>query len=120
MAKHDKPGKQESTVKDLQLWLSQELRDIEKARELRIKEATGIVDSVVKGDLTPDEGLDLTNEYEDRWGEALPGALALPGLADEDIIARINQANSADDARMETIRRRTKPRLSPGTPGRKR
>jgi hypothetical protein len=120
MVERDKPEKQESLVKDLQRWLAQELMDIAKARQLRIKEATGIVDSVLKGTITADEGFDLTNEYEDRWGEALPGALALPGLTDEQIIARIDQAHRDDDARMEGIRRRAKTRPPPDSTGRKR
>ncbi len=107
MAGSEESGKSRGpSIEDLQQWLTQELRDLEKARELRIKEATGIVDSVVKGKLTPSEGFHLTNEYEDRWGEAIPGACALPNLTDEQLIARIDQARIDDDDRTDRNRRR--------------
>jgi hypothetical protein len=111
MAGGDEPGRHQCSVEDLKFWLSQELKDIEKARELRIKEATGIVDSVLRGELTPDEGFSRTNEYENRWGEALPGARAKPGVTDDEIIARIDRANSDDDARTDAIQRRVRTRL---------
>lgn len=63
------------SVKDMQDWLSQELRDLDKARELRIKEATGFVEAYARGELTSREASERLTLYEDRWGEALPGAI---------------------------------------------
>jgi hypothetical protein len=37
------------SVKEMHDWLSQELEDLDKARELRIKEATGFVEAYMPG-----------------------------------------------------------------------
>jgi hypothetical protein len=60
----------------MQVWLLQEKRDIEKARELRLKEATALVEAYAKGEITAQEADDRLSKYEKRWGDILHGAAA--------------------------------------------
>ena len=80
------------SVEDMQGWLKEELRDVEKARELRVKDLTGFVDAYAAGKLTPEEATQRMVQYDRRWGEALPGTGAFPGATDEDILQRIDQS----------------------------
>lgn len=91
------------SVSDAREWLAQEIRDLDKARELRVKEATGIVDAFERGELKAKEAYQRMNAYEDRWGEALPGTSALPNMSDDEILARINHANASDRERWNNM-----------------
>jgi hypothetical protein len=86
------------SVKDMQWWLAQEMRDLDKLRDLRVREATAIVDAYARGELTPAEASKRLTSYEDRWGDALPGTHASPNIADEAILAKIDAANAAENA----------------------
>ena len=78
------------SVTDMQSWLRQEIMDITKASELRMKQATELVIAYAKGELTPEETSQRLFEYEQRWGAALRGATAQPHLTDEQIVERID------------------------------
>jgi hypothetical protein len=84
---------------DAREWLAQELRDLDKARELRIKEATELVNAFERGEIAAREVYRRMNAYEDRWGEALPGTSALPNMTDDEVLTRIDRANANDRAR---------------------
>lgn len=78
------------SVTDMQSWLRQEIMDMTKASELRMKQATELVIAYAKGELTPEETSQRLFEYEQRWGAALRGATAGPHLLDDDILQRID------------------------------
>ena len=94
------------SVKDMQWWLGQEIRDLDKLRELRVREATAIVDAYAQGKLTPEEASDRMTSYEDRWGDALLGAHTGPNVTDEAILARIDAANATENERQERREKR--------------
>lgn len=94
------------SLREMREWLSQELKDLEKARELRIREATALVESHANGELSPRETRDRLMRYEDRWGEALPGTHAMAHLTDEMIVAKIDSTHATQDARSEEYHRR--------------
>lgn len=87
---HDRAGT--LSVKDMQGWLRDEIRDSAKAHELRVKDATAFVTEYTEGKLTPEQAMDRLVEHDRRWGEALPGATASPGLSDEAIVQQIDKA----------------------------
>jgi hypothetical protein len=93
------------SVKEMQSWLNQEIMDSLKACELRVREATALVTAYAMGELTPQAANDRLTMYEDRWGEALPGATAASHITDEAITAKVDAAHAAQRAWRERYRR---------------
>jgi hypothetical protein len=89
------------TPEEFRGWLSQEIRDSSKAHELRVKEATEFVTAYTSGDISPEEAMKRLRNYDQRWGEALYGAMATPEVSDEQIISAIDQAR----AKQNSVRR---------------
>lgn len=83
---------------DMRNWLEQEIRNCTKAFELRVKEATAFVNAFESGKLSWDETSDRHAAYSDRWGEALPGTAASPGVTDEQIIDAIDKTRARRSA----------------------
>lgn len=81
---------------DIQKWAEAETERVNKASELRIKEATEIATHYSAGKITPEEATRRCNEYAARWPEALPGVLSPRGMTDEQIIAEIDETNRPD------------------------
>jgi hypothetical protein len=77
---------------DMQSWLMQEIRDSEKAHELRISEATGFINAYASGNISPEEAALHLRRYQDRWGEPLFGATAGEHMCNEEIIAAVDNA----------------------------
>jgi hypothetical protein len=87
------------TAPEMQGWLKEEIRDIEKARELRIKEATDFVDAYASGKLSQAEAMERLFKYDRRWGEALFGTSAAEGMTDEAILLAIDRTRESSTAR---------------------
>src|ERR1700683_4740522 len=62
-----------ATPQELRSWLSQEIKDMTRAFDLRLREATDLVTAYSLGDLTPEQADERSWRYQHRWGEALPG-----------------------------------------------
>jgi hypothetical protein len=77
---------------EMQGWLKEEIRDLAKAHELRIKEATDFVTAYASGKISPEEATERLLRYDRRWGEALYGATASTDLSDEAILSAIDRA----------------------------
>jgi hypothetical protein len=80
------------TPQELHAWLLDEIRDSAKAHELRVKEATEFVTAYASGKISPQEAVQHLRRYDKRWGEALYGSTASPGLSDEAILSAIDGA----------------------------
>jgi hypothetical protein len=89
------------SVEEMRGWLLQEIKDLEKASELRIKEAKALVEAYAKGELTPEGASKRLTIYEDRWGEALPGTHAMPHMTDEAIAEKIDKTRATVRARQQ-------------------
>lgn len=76
--------------KDMRQWAEQEIKDVNKAAELRIREVNEIVRSYSAGEITPEKADELQYKYTCRWGEALRGTNAVEGMTDEKILAAID------------------------------
>lgn len=80
--------------KGMQGWLEREIGDIQKAAELRIREATRFVNEYARGEITQREAEQRSTAYADRWGEVIPGVTRTQGLSDEEIITRLDAARA--------------------------
>jgi hypothetical protein len=103
-------GEQEEplSLKDMRQWAEYELKDVAKAAELRTREVNEIVSTYASGQLTPEEATKRCLQYEERWGEALPGATVGDGVSDEAILARIDEARRQSALRLNRLWTRTR------------
>jgi hypothetical protein len=96
----------------MQGWLQEEIRDSAKAHELRVKEASELVNAYVSGKLSSEELSEQLYKYDKRWGEALLGSTASPGVSDQEIVNAIDKARDNSFARhtrnIDTARRDTR------------
>jgi hypothetical protein len=76
---------------DMRAWLKREIEDLSKATELRVAEATGLVESYARCELSQDELEKRIHEYSCRWGEPLPGVWRSHTMTDKQILAKINR-----------------------------
>lgn len=98
------------TLEELQSWFNQEVKDSTKAHELRVKDATEILQDYRSSKITGDEVMDRLHAYDRRWGEALPGTSATEGITDEMILKSIDrtQCGSRLSSRINPQRRRSR------------
>jgi hypothetical protein len=92
MADEEPIFKETLSPQEMQGWLREEIRDSAKAHELRVKEATEFVTAYASGKISAEEAADRLHQYDKRWGEALYGATASPGVSDEAIVRAIDKA----------------------------
>jgi hypothetical protein len=83
------------SVSQMRNWLSEELRNVLKECELRVREATALTAAYAAGELTPAEAHKRFREYDNRWSEALGGVLASSYRTDEELIGAIDRNNAA-------------------------
>jgi hypothetical protein len=79
------------SVEEMNAWLDQETKDVKRASEMRLKEATEIASSYAAGKLTPEEATQRLDQYEARWGEALGGAAASDSVTDAQILDQMDR-----------------------------
>ena len=84
------------TPEDMQQWLEQELRDLTKALELRVQDATELVTAYAVGKLTPREATARFLRYSARWGDAILGVRVESGLTNDEILRRLDEKNLPD------------------------
>jgi len=93
MTRKKPPEKPEyQSPKALREWLAQEVRDVTRASELRLRDATEFVTAYASGKLTPEEADERWWRYQDRWGEALPGVFFSETKTDEQIVETIDKS----------------------------
>jgi hypothetical protein len=100
---HDRAGT--LSVRDMQEWLKDEVRDSAKAHELRVKDATELVTAYAEGKLTTEQAMERMVQFDHRWGEALFGSAARPGIPNETILQEIDAAR--EDVATRRIASRT-------------
>jgi hypothetical protein len=82
--------------RDISIWLSQEIADLSKAVELRIKEATSLAIDYASGTISQEKAEERIWQYQHRWGEALHGVHATRSTDDDKILAAIDQTHEAN------------------------
>lgn len=84
-------------------WLRQEVRDLTKALELRVQDATEFVTSYGLGELTPTEAMDRLMKYTQRWGDSpIPDVQTTERMTNDEILHRIDAGVSP---RLRTLRK---------------
>jgi hypothetical protein len=83
------------TPKEIQQWLMQEILDSAKAHELRVRDATELATAYALGELTPEEAHERFLQYDNRWGESLPGTHAFKGSPDDQLLASVDKARGS-------------------------
>ena len=78
--------------KEMQGWLEREIADIQKASELRIREATRFVNEYARGEISKEQAEKRSYEYSQRWGDVIPGVMRTQGLTDDEILQGLNEA----------------------------
>jgi hypothetical protein len=74
-------------------WLNQEISDVTKAAELRLREAAMLVAGYDSGRLSPEQADEQHWRYQHRWGEALPGIHSGKDISDDQILSAIDDAH---------------------------
>lgn len=81
---------------DVREWFHQEVADLSKALELRLKESSELVTAYTSGKISPEEAGKRFLRYNRRWGEALPGTHAGKGVSDDQILKAIDEVRDPE------------------------
>ena len=83
------------TPKEMRQWLEREVRDVMKAAELRIKDATDFVTAYAVGEISAKEAAERMARYDDRWRESILGVTIEEGMSNQEILRRRDEAAAA-------------------------
>jgi hypothetical protein len=76
---------------DLRDWLRQEIRDLTKATELRLKDATDFVTAYAVGEIDAEEAARRLNRYQSRWGDSpIRGQATTEEMSNDEILKQID------------------------------
>jgi hypothetical protein len=80
-------------------WLGDEIRTVNRATELRLREASEIAVAYAKGDITPEEANRRFSLHSNQWRDVIHGGLIIPpgGLTDEEIHRSIEESQGAGE-----------------------
>lgn len=78
-------------AEEMSEWLKDEISDIRRAAELRIKDATDFV-TAYAGGISRKKAEDLFFAYTQRWGDVIPGVGYPPeDMSDEQILETLDE-----------------------------
>ena len=98
----DKPDAPKDVISsdDMNAILRDEVQEVMKAADLRIREIAAFTTAYAAGKITPEEATDKYMEHMDKWGDALPGVIRpVRYLTDEEITADMEKAVGAHTRR---------------------
>jgi hypothetical protein len=80
------------TPPQMREWLTDELRGLNKAVELRTKDATDFVTAYERGELTEEQMTARLDRYQSRWGDSpIRGVMVTDKMTDEEVLARLDK-----------------------------
>jgi hypothetical protein len=85
--KQPDPSGDTISVEDMRGALKDEIREVMKAAELRVRALSEITTAYAAGELTPEQATDNYFRHMDKWGEAFPGVRSVIGKSDEELLA---------------------------------
>jgi len=98
------------TPTDLRQWLNQEVRDVMKAAELRIKDATDFVTLYATGEISPSEAMRRVEQYDNRWREPILGVTTEENMTNAEILKLRDNAVSHPEGQFRSrVKRTSKP-----------
>ena len=86
----------ELTPEETRAWLRQEIDILNRAHELRIKDATSIVEAYEQGKMSLEDFAQLHGEYMDRWGETLHMIDTTRHTTDAEILAELKRQRNPE------------------------
>jgi len=92
MAK-ERGGRRFLNRKDMHCWLSEEIRNVLKECDLRIRDATDFAVGYANGELTAEQAHERLRLYEERWPDPLGGVFASGHSSDKTILDAIDRWN---------------------------
>ncbi len=99
--------------KHLRHVLDEEITQVMKGAELRLRELAQISTLAAAGELTPEEATRRYERYHEKWGDALPGGIMMAqGQSDKALLAAI-EGGGGSHAGREGRRRHTPTRPAP-------
>jgi hypothetical protein len=90
-----KPDDDLYTRKEMRQWLEREVRDVMKAAELRIKDATDFVTAFAVSEISAKEAAERMARYDDRWRESILGVTIEEGMTNQEILRLRDEAAAA-------------------------
>jgi cellulase/cellobiase CelA1 len=87
------------TLVEVRSWFAQEVRDLTRLLELRVQEASDIVNSFAAKEMSPEETEKRLWRYQDRWGDAIPGVKSTHKMTDSQIVQKVDEATHPDFVR---------------------
>jgi hypothetical protein len=98
------------TPDEMRDWLRQEIRDLTKAFELRINDATDFVTSYALGEITASDASNRLSAYQHRWGDSpISGVTVRDNMSNSEILRK------QEEAIPSAVRVLSKRRSSPGS-----
>src|ERR1039457_7188651 len=77
---------------DMRSWLQREVRELSKAFELRVKDATEFVTAYALGELMPEQANERMRRYIRKWGDSpIPGVVTNERMTNEEIEKRLDE-----------------------------
>ena len=106
----DKQQKRELlSVDEMRGWLDEEIRNVRKECELRVKDGTEFASAYAEGTMTRAQAHKRLDRYEKRWGNALGGVFASSFKNDDAIIAAIDRADRSREQWLKRVGRQGGP-----------
>lgn len=83
------------TPAEMRQWLQREVREVMKAAELRIKDATDFVTGYATGEISAKQAAERMTQYDARWGEPIWGVSVEENMSNAEILRLRDQAASS-------------------------
>ena len=93
MAADKQGGSTDLTPEEMRSWYDEEMRNVRKECELRVRDATEFTTAYLEEKLTPQQATKRIRRYEERWGDSLGGVYASSYQDDAAIVKAIDKLN---------------------------
>ena len=87
------------TVEEMTRMFTEELANVHKGAELRIREFATALKQYAAGELTPEQATDRVSAYQVKWGDAVPGVYSVEGKSDAELVSSVDQRAGPFSAR---------------------
>ena len=97
------------SVEEMKTYLKDEIREVRRAADLRIREFTDFTNAYAAGELTPEQAMDKFHRHMDKWGDSFPGLMPHDSnLSDAQIIAGMEKGEESHMTREKARKRSDK------------
>jgi hypothetical protein len=79
------------TPQEMRSFFSDEVANVTKGAELRIRELAELMARFHTGEITAERATELAGDYKEKWGDAVPGVYSVKGKTDAELMAAVNE-----------------------------